>query len=104
MDDCYNDWPKCGDSQIRCPDQSCANDQNHCLTTIICKNPDDFICPDRICVSNEIHRSKLKTCPDETPYLCTDYSCAPNPESCNHFDKCGHNASLCSNLICLETC
>ena len=102
--DCYNDWKECSGTQVRCPDQSCADDQKNCPTTITCSNPDDFVCPDGTCVTNEIYCSKLKTCPDETPYLCTDNSCSNKPENCPHTVACGHGKSLCSDLICRETC
>ena len=40
LDKSYNDWPECGgNTQVRCPDQSCANDQKNCPTTITCPNP-----------------------------------------------------------------
>ena len=102
--ECYNDWKECSGTQVRCPDQSCADDQKNCPTTITCSNPDDFVCPDGTCVENEIYCSKLKTCPDETPYLCTDNSCSNKPENCPHTVACGHGKSLCSDLICRETC
>ena len=102
--DCYNDWPECGNTQIRCPDQSCVDDQKNCPSTITCSNPDDFVCPDGTCVPNEIYCSRLKTCPDEIPYLCSDNSCATQPENCPHTVACGHGKSLCSDLICRESC
>lgn len=104
IEKCYNDWPDCSDTQIRCPDQSCVDDQKNCPTTITCANPADVVCPDGTCVSNEMYCTKLKTCPEETPYLCTDYSCAVNPQSCTHNVACGHGKSLCSDLICRESC
>ena len=103
-DKCYNDWPECGSTQIRCPDQSCVDDQKNCPTTITCSNPYDYVCPDGTCVSNEIYCSRLKTCPDEIPYLCSDNSCATEPENCPHIVACGHGKSLCSDLICRESC
>ena len=104
VSECYNDWPECGITQIRCPDQSCVDDQKNCPTTITCSNPDHFVCPDGTCVVNEIYCSRIKTCPDEIPYLCSDNSCATKPESCPHSVACGHGKSLCSDLICRETC
>ena len=62
------------EKQIRCPDQSCVDDQKNCPTTITCSNPDDYVCPDGTCVENEIYCSRIKTCPDEIPYLCSDNS------------------------------
>ena len=90
IDKCYNDWPDCSNTQIRCPDQSCVNDQKYCPTTITCPNPNDKVCPDGSCVENEIYCSALKICPKDTPYLCTDYSCATKPEDCTHSVVCGH--------------
>ena len=104
VDECYNDWPECGNTQIRCPDQSCVDDQKNCPTTITCSNPNDFVCPDGTCVVNEIYCSRLKTCPDEIPYLCSDNSCATKPENCPHTVACGHGKSLCSDLICRDKC
>ena len=104
VDECYNDWPECGDTELRCPDQSCVDDQKNCPTTITCSNPNDYVCPDGTCVENEIYCSRLKTCPDETPYLCTDNSCATEPENCPHAVACGHGKSLCSDLICRDSC
>ena len=104
VDQCYNDYPQCGNTQIRCPDQSCVDDQKNCPTTITCSDPKHFVCPDGTCVVNEIYCSKLKTCPEETPYLCTDNSCATAPENCPHTVACGHGKSLCSDLICRDTC
>ena len=104
VDQCYNDYPECGNTQIRCPDQSCVDDQKNCPTTITCSNPKDFVCPDGTCVVNEIYCSRLKSCPEETPYLCTDNSCAISAENCPHTIACGHGKSLCSDLICRETC
>ena len=104
VDECYNDWPECGSTQIRCPDQSCVDDQKNCPTTITCSNPDDYVCPDGTCVENEIYCSRIKTCPDEIPYLCSDNSCATQPENCPHTVACGHGKSLCSDLICRESC
>ena len=104
VDKCYNDYPECGSTQIRCPDQTCVDDQKNCPTTITCTDPNHFVCPDGTCVSNEIYCSKLKTCPEETPYLCTDNSCATSPDNCPHTAACGHGKSLCSDLICRETC
>ena len=104
INECFTDWPKCEGNQVRCPDQSCTDDQKNCPNTITCSNPNDFVCPDGTCVENEIFCAKLKTCPDETPYLCTDNSCAVDPLSCPHTVACGHGKSLCSDLICRETC
>ena len=104
LEDCYNDWDECGDTQIRCPDQSCVDDQKYCPTTITCSDPYQYVCPDGTCVDNEIYCAKLKTCPEETPYLCTDNSCAVDAKSCPHSVACGHGKSLCSDLICRETC
>ena len=104
INQCYNDWPDCIGNQVRCPDQSCVDDQKKCPTTITCPKPSDYVCPDGTCVESEIYCTKLKTCPDETPYLCSDYSCAKKPESCTHTVACGHGKSLCSDLICRETC
>ena len=104
FENCYTNWPQCGNTQIRCPDQSCADDQKNCPTTITCSNPSDYVCPDGTCVVNEIYCPKLKTCPDETPYLCTDNSCATAPENCPHTVACGHGKSLCSDLICRDSC
>ena len=104
VNECYNDWPECGNTQIRCPDQSCVDDQKNCPTTITCANPNDFVCPDGTCVENEIYCSKLKVCPEEAPYLCSDNSCSVTPESCPHNVACGHGKSLCSDLICRESC
>jgi len=104
VEECYNDWPQCGDTQIRCPDQSCVDDQKNCPTTITCSNLNDVVCPDGTCVENEIYCPKLKKCPEETPYLCTDYSCSVSPESCTHNAVCGHGKSLCSDLTCRESC
>ena len=104
FEDCYTNWPQCGNTQIRCPDQSCADDQKNCPTTITCSNSSHYVCPDGTCVENEIYCAKLKTCPDATPYLCTDNSCATEPENCPHSVACGHGKSLCSDLICRETC
>ena len=104
VDRCYNDYPECGNTQIRCPDQSCVDDQKDCPTTITCADPKHFVCPDGTCVVNEIYCSRLKTCPEETPYLCTDNSCSTSAENCPHTVACGHGKSLCSDLICRETC
>ena len=104
VDQCYNDYPECGSTQIRCPDQSCFDDQKNCPTTITCSDPKYFVCPDGICVVNEIYCSRLKSCPEETPYLCTDNSCATSVENCPHTVACGYGKSLCSDLICSETC
>ena len=104
FEDCYTNWPQCGNTQIRCPDQSCTDDQKNCPTTITCSNSSHYVCPDGTCVENEIYCAKLKTCPDETPYLCTDNSCATEPENCHHSITCGHGKLLCSDLICRETC
>ena len=104
IDKCYNDWPECGNTQIRCPDQSCVDDQKYCPTTITCPDPKYKVCPDGTCVENEIYCSALKVCPKDTPYLCTDYSCATKPENCTHTDACGHGKSLCPDLICKESC
>ena len=102
IDECYNDWPKCGNNQIRCPDQSCVNDQMNCPSTITCPNPTDKVCPDSTCVANEIYCSAIKKCPKETPYLCTDYSCATEPGSCGHNVGCGHGKKLSPDLICRD--
>ena len=104
IDKCYNEWPECSLIQIRCPDQSCVDDQKNCPTTITCANESDVVCPDGTCVKNEIYCAKLKNCPEETPYLCSDNSCATKPESCPHSSACGHGKSLCSDLICRESC
>ena len=104
INDCYNDWPECGNTEVRCADQSCADDQKNCPTTITCPNVDDVVCPDGTCVENEIYCPKLKHCPEETPYLCSDYSCATEPGNCPHSVSCGHGKSLCSDLICRESC
>ena len=104
IDKCYNEWPECSPIQIRCPDQSCVDDQKNCPTTITCANESDVVCPDGTCVKNEIYCAKLKNCPEETPYLCSDNSCATKPESCPHSSACGHGKSLCSDLICRESC
>ena len=104
LEDCYNDWEECSDTQVRCPDQSCVDDQKYCPTTITCSDPNQVVCPDGTCVDNEIYCAKLKTCPEETPYLCTENSCAVDAKSCPHSVACGHGKSLCSDLICRETC
>ena len=104
IDKCYNEWPECSPIQIRCPDQSCVDDQKNCPTTITCANESDVVCPDGTCVKNEIYCVQLKNCPEETPYLCSDNSCATKPESCPHSIACGHGKSLCSDLICRESC
>ena len=104
IDKCYSDWPVCSNTEVRCPDQSCVDDQKNCPTTITCANENDVVCPDGTCVENEIYCAKLKNCPEETPYLCSDNSCATKPESCPHSIACGHGKSLCSDLICRETC
>lgn len=104
IDQCYNDWPECSPIQVRCPDQSCVDDQKNCPTTITCANESDVVCPDGTCVENEIYCAKLKNCPEETPYLCSDNSCATKAENCPHSSACGHGKSLCSDLICRESC
>ena len=104
IDKCHNEWPVCSPIQLRCPDQSCVDDQKNCPTTITCADENDVVCPDGTCVKNEIYCARLKNCPEETPYLCSDNSCATKPESCPHSTACGHGKSLCSDLICRETC
>ena len=99
--DIYED---CKNDEIRCIDMSCEKDQKDCPSTITCQMDNQFVCPDGSCVLSEMNCKRLPQCNGNFQYLCAQNVCSDNKMNCPKAISCGHGKSLCSDVICRNTC
>ena len=99
-----NSYDDCHGDQIKCPDQTCVKNQKDCPSLITCSDPNKLVCPDGKCVSSDIECAAVPVCNPPINILCSINTCSNNINNCPKSVTCGHGKSLCSDIICKDSC